>query len=169
MNVEIKLVGEINDAKMQNVLNVLTSNNQVAASKAVAPAAAKAVKAETAAQTEEEETETTAKAAPKAAAKPAAAKAPAAKAAKPAAAVTEDPQEALDAMEDADEQLAYIQAEVTKLSKKGKTADIKKLLALFDSPKVSELDPATYSEFFSLVLRFKGGETSDEIVESYEV
>lgn len=171
MNIELKLVGELNDATMVSVLNVLTGAEAPAAKQAAkAPAAKK--QAEPADDTEEEEPTKTAKSAAPAKKAPAAAPKQAAKApAKPAAKATvsdEDKVEALEA-QDEEDQLATIQAEITKHTKKGKTADIKKLLAIYGAPKASELDPSTYSEFYGLVLRFAGGEAADDIVESFEV
>lgn len=166
MNIQIQLIGDITDAKMIQVLNALAGGNQVTAAPKKAAAAP-------AAKVDEDEDAPAEAAAPAAkAAKPAAkAGKPAAKAAKPAAPATMTDDERIEALEaqDADEQLATVQAEVTKHSKKGKTADIKKLLAIFDAPKVSELDPSTYGEFYGLVLRFGAGESADDIVESYEV
>ena len=70
---------------------------------------------------------------------------------------------------DEDAQLEAIQKEVTKHTKKGKTSDIKQLLGLFDVGRASDLDPATYGEFFELVKRYSGGEELDAIVESFAV
>jgi pyruvate/2-oxoglutarate dehydrogenase complex dihydrolipoamide acyltransferase (E2) component len=166
MNVELKLQGELNDATMIAVLGVLTGDNAPVAKKAAAPAA-QAEKAEPAAKAAAPAAKaaTPAKAAPAAKAE----KATPAKAAKPAQLSDEDKIAEMVALGDAEEQLAYIQTDVTKLTKKGKTADVKKLLAIYDSPKVSELDPAVYEDFYGLLLRFAGGESADEIVESFEV
>src|SRR5690606_34966909 len=70
---------------------------------------------------------------------------------------------------DEDAQLDAIKKEVTKHTKKGKTSDIKQLLGLFDVAKASDLDPATYGEFFDLVKRYGAGETAEDLVESYTV
>lgn len=163
MNVELKLQGELNDATMIAVLGVLTGDSAPVAKKAAAPAA-QAEKAEIPAKA----AAPAAKAATPAKATAAKAAAPA-KAAKPAAMSDEDKIAALEAIEDDEERLATVQAEVTKHTKKGKTADIKKLLAIYDSPKVSELDPSVYADFYGLVLRMAGGESADDIVESFAV
>lgn len=125
------------------------------ASKPAAKPAPKAV--------EEEAEEVEAKPAPKATPAPkAAAPKPAAKA-KPVA-EEEDFNEL-----DEDAQLDAIKKEVTKHTKKGKTSDIKQLLGLFDVAKASDLDPATYGEFYDLVKRYGAGETAEDIVESFAV
>lgn len=165
MNIELKLVGELNDATMVSVLNVLTGVEAPAVKTPAKQAATK--QAEIADPAEKEEQAKPAKSA--APAKKAAAAAPAKKAAAAPAKMSDDDKiEALEA-QDEEDQLATIQAEITKHTKKGKTADIKKLLAIYGVPKASELDAATYSEFYSLVLRFAGGEDADSIVESFEV
>ena len=128
------------------------------ASKPAAKPAPKAVEEE---EAEEEAKPVAAKPAPKAVeeeeAKPVAAKA------KPVA-EEEDFNEL-----DEDAQLEAIKKEVTKHTKKGKTSDIKQLLGLFDVGRASDLDPATYGEFFELVKRYSGGEGIDAIVESFAV
>ena len=70
---------------------------------------------------------------------------------------------------DEDAQLEAIKKEVTKHTKKGKTSDIKQLLGLFDVGRASDLDPATYGEFFELVKRYSGGKDLDAIVKSFAV
>ena len=103
-------------------------------------------------------------------AKPVAAKpAPKAAAPKPAAKAKPVAEEEDFNELDEDEQLEAIKKEVTKHTKKGKTSDIKQLLGLFDVGRASDLDPATYGEFFELVKRYSGGEDIDAIVESFAV
>lgn len=103
-------------------------------------------------------------------AKPVAAKpAPKAAAPKPAAKAKPVAEEEDFNELDEDAQLDAIKKEVTKHTKKGKTSDIKQLLGLFDVAKASDLDPATYGEFFDLVKRYGAGETAEDIVESFAV
>lgn len=103
-------------------------------------------------------------------AKPVAAKpAPKAAAPKPAAKAKPVAEEEDFNELDEDAQLEAIKKEVTKHTKKGKTSDIKQLLGLFDVGRASDLDPATYGEFFELVKRYSGGEDIDAIVESFAV
>lgn len=173
MNIRLELVGELNE--MQDVLNILVggTKSNAPAAKAAATAAAAKKQAETAEGSEESEKAPTPAAAPAKKAAAPAAKAQAPKAAAPAkkAAVLSDEDKVaeMEALETSEEQLAHVQADVTKLTKKGRTADVKKLLAIYDSPKVSELDPAVYGDFYGLVLRLAGGEAADDIVESFGV
>lgn len=103
-------------------------------------------------------------------AKPVAAKpAPKAAAPKPAAKAKPVAEEEDFNELDEDAQLEAIKKEVTKHTKKGKTSDIKQLLGLFDVGRASDLDPATYGEFYELVKRYSGGEDLDAIVESFAV
>ena len=167
MNIEIKLIGEIADAKMQNVLNVL-ANGQATAKEAPAEEkakpAAKVASKPVAKEEAAEEVNEAPKPAPKATPAPKAAAAPKpAPKAKPVA-EEEDFNEL-----DEDAQLEAIKKEVTKHTKKGKTSDIKQLLGLFDVGRASDLDPATYGEFFDLVKRYSAGETAEDIVESFAV
>lgn len=170
MNIEIKLVGELNE--LQPVLNVLTGagTKAAAAPARTAPAAANKVKAETAEDAGEEETEKPVKAAgpaKKAAPAPAAKQAagPAKKAAKPAPA-----EEEVDFSEmEEEDQLAEIVKVATRFTKKGKTADIKQLLNLFDAQKATSLDPATYGEFYGLLTRYADGEAVEDLVAEYEI
>lgn len=69
------------------------------------------------------------------------------------------------AFEDLDEdaQLEAIKAEVTKHTKKGKSADIKALLAAYDAGRASELAPEQYADFFNAVVRYGKGESVEEI------
>lgn len=166
MNIELKLVGDLNE--LAPVLNILTGQtvNTVAKGPAKTAAQKPAAAVEVAAEDEDE------KPAPKAAAKapapkPGAAKAPAAKAPakKPAAA---EEAVAFDDMEEED-QLAELVRFATSFTKKGRTAEIKQLVSLFDAPKASSLDPAVYGEFYGLLERLKDGETAEDIVDSYAV
>jgi hypothetical protein len=69
------------------------------------------------------------------------------------------------AFEDLDEdaQLEAIKAEVTKHTKKGKSADIKALLAAYDAGRASELAPEQYADFFNAVVRYGKGESVEDI------
>lgn len=69
------------------------------------------------------------------------------------------------AFEDLDEdaQLEAIKAEVTKHTKKGKSADIKALLAHFDAARASELNPEQYANFFDTVVRYGKGESVEDL------
>lgn len=77
-----------------------------------------------------------------------------------------EPKQDAPAFEDLDEdaQLEAIKAEVTKHTKKGKSADIKALLSGFDAGRASELDPATYGDFMDAVKRYGAGESVDDII-----
>lgn len=81
----------------------------------------------------------------------------------PPAAKKKDEAPAFDEL-DEDAQLETIKAEVTKHTKKGKSADIKALLAAYDAGRASELAPEQYSGFFNAVKRYGAGEAIDEIV-----
>lgn len=62
-----------------------------------------------------------------------------------------------------DDQLADLQKRITKHTKKGKTADIKELLSVFDAGRASELGAKDYVEFSDALARYDAGETVDEI------
>ncbi|WP_280185575.1 hypothetical protein [Bacteroides fragilis] len=103
---------------------------------------------------------------PEVPAKPAAPAAPAATtrtqrpaASKPAAAA-EKP--AFSDLDD-DAKLEAIKAEVTKHTKKGKSADIKFLLANFDAGRASELSTEQYDAFFDAITRYGAGEAATDI------
>lgn len=67
--------------------------------------------------------------------------------------------------QDADAQLEAIKSEVTKHTKKGKSADIKALLGGFDAGRASELSPDNYVDFFEAIQRYGKGESVEEILE----
>jgi len=166
MNVEIKLVGELKDATMQTVLNVLADHTGCAP-KAAAPKAVAKVKAETAEDSEETETSPKASAAPapkSGAAKGPAPKGPAPKAAPKGPAPKAAPAEEIDfdGMEEED-QLAEIVRLSTTFTKKGRSADIRTLVGIFDANRASELDPAVYGEYYSLLNRMKAGESAEDL------
>lgn len=69
---------------------------------------------------------------------------------------------------DDDAKLEAIKAEVTKHAKKGKSADIKFLLANFDAGRASELAPADYDAFFAAITRYGKGESVEKIFPSDE-
>lgn len=110
---------------------------------------------------EEVKTESLAK--PEVPAKPAApaatTKTPRPAASKPAAAA-EKP--AFSDLDD-DAKLEAIKAEVTKHTKKGKSADIKFLLANFDAGRASELSTEQYDAFFDAITRYGAGEAATDI------
>lgn len=58
---------------------------------------------------------------------------------------------------DAEDQLEAIKTEVTKHSKKGKTADIKEMLSHFGAARASELDPANYADMYTAIIAYGGG------------
>ena len=58
-----------------------------------------------------------------------------------------------DEMDD-DAKLEAIKAEVTKHTKKGRSADIKFLLSNFDAGRASELAPEDYDAFFDAITRY---------------
>lgn len=64
---------------------------------------------------------------------------------------------------DDDAKLEAIKAEVTKHTKKGKSADIKFLLANFDAGRASELAPEQYDAFFDAITRYGAGEAVTDI------
>ena len=65
---------------------------------------------------------------------------------------------------DDDAKLEAIKAEVTKHTKKGKSADIKALLGGFDANRASELSADDYDAFFNAVKRYGAGESVDDII-----
>lgn len=67
---------------------------------------------------------------------------------------------------DEDAQLEAIKAEVTRNTKKGKSADIKALLAFFDAGRASELAADQYPDFYDMVKRYSAGETVDALTAS---
>jgi len=121
-------------------------------------------------ETEEEgEEEAAEEEAPKPVAKKAS-PAPAAKAAAPAPkAVAKPAPKAAPAkavaFEDLDEegQLEALKAHATKHTKKGKTADIKALVANYGADRVSDLDPEYYVEFNEVLTRYSDGESVEDI------
>ena len=64
---------------------------------------------------------------------------------------------------DDDAKLEAIKAEVTKHTKKGKSADIKFLLANFDAGRASELSKEQYDAFFDAITRYGAGEAATDI------
>ncbi len=60
---------------------------------------------------------------------------------------------------DDDAKLEAIKTEVTKHTKKGKSADIKALLTHFDAGRASELAPEQYGDFYNAILRYGKGES----------
>ena len=70
-----------------------------------------------------------------------------------------------DGMDD-DAKLEAIKAEVTKHTKKGKSADIKFLLSNFDAGRASELAPEDYDAFFDAITRYGKGESVEKIFPS---
>lgn len=64
---------------------------------------------------------------------------------------------------DDDAKLEAIKSEVTKHTKKGKSADIKFLLANFDAGRASELATEDYDAFFAAITRYGNGETVETI------
>lgn len=72
--------------------------------------------------------------------------------------------EAFEDMDD-DAKLEAIKAEVTKHTKKGKSADIKALLGGFDAARASELAPEDLESFYDAVKRYGAGETVDDILD----
>lgn len=147
------------------------------AAKAAAPKSAPAAAekpADTATPTSGETTPEPKAAAPKAAAPAPAAKAaapaPAAKAAAPkAVAAKPTPAAAPKAVDvafedlDGEAQLESLKAYVTKFTKKGKSADIKALLAPYGAGKVSELEADSYVDFNAVLDRYAGGESVADI------
>lgn len=67
---------------------------------------------------------------------------------------------------DDDAKLEAIKTEVTKHTKKGKSADIKFLLANFDAGRASELATEDYDAFFDAITRYGKGENVDKIFPS---
>lgn len=185
MEVSVKVsveLGEGTKAFINGLIAANGGNTSEGAAKAAPAKEAKAPKAEAPAKDEapakEEVTEAPARGRRRAAAKAedeAPAKAPAKEAVKEAeaaparrrrAAAKEEAPAADDvAFEDlsTDDQLADLQKRITKHTKKGKTADIKELLSVFDAGRASELDAKDYVEFSDALARYDAGETVDEI------
>jgi len=59
---------------------------------------------------------------------------------------------------DNDAKLEAIRAEVTKHTKKGKSADIKLLLSEFDAVRASDLAPEDYDAFYDAIIRYGKGD-----------
>lgn len=70
-----------------------------------------------------------------------------------------------DEMDD-DAKLEAIKAEVTKHTKKGRSADIKFLLSNFDAGRASELAPEDYDAFFDAITRYGKGESVETLFPS---
>lgn len=64
---------------------------------------------------------------------------------------------------DDDAKLEAIKTEVTKHTKKGKSADIKALLTAFDAGRASELATDRYDEFYTAIVRYGKGESVQAI------
>lgn len=62
-----------------------------------------------------------------------------------------------------DAKLSAIQTEVTKHTKKGKSADIRALLKHFDAGRASELSTEVYNDFYQAIKRYGAGESVDAI------
>lgn len=62
---------------------------------------------------------------------------------------------------DEDAQLEEIKAYVTRNTKKGKSADVKALLAFMEAGRASELAPDQYETFYDLIVRYTAGEAVD--------
>lgn len=73
--------------------------------------------------------------------------------------------------EDMDDEakLGALKAEVTKHTKKGKSADIKFILAQYDAPKTSVMDATHYDAFYAALQRYGKGETVEEIFPSEDL
>lgn len=69
---------------------------------------------------------------------------------------------------DAEGQLEAIKAQVTKHTKKGKSADIKALLSNFGVAKASELEEGDYADFHAAISRYTAGETVEDIFPSLD-
>lgn len=104
--------------------------------------------------------------APKTPATPAAPKTPATPAtpkAAPKTPATPKPAEVAFEELDAEGQLEALKNHVTKHTKKGKSADIKALLAPYGAARVSELDAEWYESFNEVLNRYSAGESVEEI------
>ncbi len=79
-------------------------------------------------------------------------------------AAAEEPEKAngWDEMDD-DAKLEAIKTEITKHTKKGKSADIRFLLSNFDAGRASELNPEDYNAFFDAITRYGNGESIEKI------
>jgi type IV secretory pathway VirB10-like protein len=64
---------------------------------------------------------------------------------------------------DDDAKLEAIKVEVTKHTKKGKSADIKFMLSNFDAGRASELNPEDYEAFYNAITRYGKGESIADI------
>lgn len=64
---------------------------------------------------------------------------------------------------DDEAKLDTIKAEVTKHTKKGKSADIKFILSNFEAGRASELDPDNYAAFYNAIVRYGKGEDLADI------
>ena len=62
---------------------------------------------------------------------------------------------------DEDAQLEEIKVYVTRNTKKGKSADVKALLAFMEAGRASELAPDQYETFYDLIVRYTAGEAVD--------
>ena len=64
---------------------------------------------------------------------------------------------------DADAQLEAIKAEVTRHTKKGKSADVKAMLAYFDAGRASELAEDQYEDFYNMVKEYAAGKSVNDL------
>lgn len=63
-----------------------------------------------------------------------------------------------------DEKLDEIKAKITLTTKKkGGADDVRELLGVFDAGRAGELDAKDYDEFYGALLRYRAGESVDEI------
>lgn len=154
MEVNVKVTHEMGDAAKKFLTDL------IAAANGVAPAEAKAKPAE-APKEEEAKPATRRRAAEVEVPKEEEAK-PVTRRRRTAAAPKEDEAPAFEDMS-TDDQLADIQKRITKHTKKGKTADIKELLGIFDAGRASELSAKDYADFSDALNRYDAGETIDEI------
>lgn len=58
---------------------------------------------------------------------------------------------------DADDQLEAIKGEVTKHSKRGKTADMKEIIGHFGAARASEIDPTHYADAYAVLIAYGNG------------
>jgi hypothetical protein len=62
-----------------------------------------------------------------------------------------------------DDQLEAIKNEITKHAKKGKSTDIKFMLAQFDAERAGLLNPEDYKAFFDAIQRYGNGDSVTDI------
>lgn len=96
--------------------------------------------------------------------KPAARKATKAPATRTRKAAPKEPEEPTFADMSDDEKLDEIKTQITNTTKKrGGASDVREILGVFDASRAGDLNAEDYDEFYEALMRYRGGESVDEI------